>query len=145
MKKKSSDNTKILSLEEWESLMALLNAEDEDRQIAYSNIRNWNLDIMYYMLLIKVLKFSHRRLFIDEFRTQSDNIKNIYRENNDFKFYEYTHGTGPWEKILNVIKSLLKKRDKDFGDSILAIVEYEMGNIKPQRLEIENYFKNLRI
>jgi|TARA_R100000084_G_C4654079_1_gene151687 hypothetical protein len=145
MKKKSSDNTKILSLEEWKSLMALLNAEDEDRQIAYSNIRNWNLDIMYHMLLIKVLRYSHRRLFMDEFRIQSDSIKNIYRETDEFKFYDLQHGTGSWEKVLNVIKSLLKKRDKDFGDSILAIVEYEMGNIKPQRLEIENYFKNLRI
>ena len=53
---------KILTLEDFIVLEKMLKGTDEDMEVAFSNIKNFKLDIAYHMLFIKTLEIKFCRL-----------------------------------------------------------------------------------
>ena len=152
-------NQKILSIEEWKELLSMLNASKEDAEIACSNIENLDLHELYHVLFVKTLSFSTRAEFIEKFNKKltpiySKMVKNIP----DYNWYQDQqnlalgfHGSFTWENILNYILDI-SKRDSDFFDvdeglntSLVDIITYEMGLIKPISDIIKKEIKNYRL
>lgn len=61
------ETTTLLSLSDYFSLKEMLLSTDEDKALAYSNIRNLNLEPIYIVLLAKELKLEDRGKMIEEF------------------------------------------------------------------------------
>ena len=55
---------KTLSLEEFIILEEMLNGSNEDMEVAFSNIKNFKLDVAYHMLFIKTLQYRRRALYM---------------------------------------------------------------------------------
>lgn len=61
------ETTTLLSLSDYYSLKQMLLSTDEDKTLAYSNIRNLSLEPIYIVLLTKELKLEDRAKMIEEF------------------------------------------------------------------------------
>tara|TARA_B100001758_G_C18416982_1_gene620991 strand:+ start:12946 stop:13380 length:435 start_codon:yes stop_codon:yes gene_type:complete len=140
---------KILTLEDFIVLEKMLKGTDEDMEVAFSNIKNFKLDIAYHMLFIKALDhgrryrymqtFSEYNKFMDEIKLLKDNGYHIT------PMWNYRHGSFSWEDLLSLMKYLFKRKNEDFKSSIMDIIAYQMNKITPEKQAIENYFSKLKL
>ena len=139
---------KILSLEEFTILEEMLNGSNEDMEVAFSNIKNFKLDVAYHMLFIKTLFYKRRAIYMKkfpeynklmhEFSLLKDTGHDIPRP------WNYRHGSYTWEDILSIIKFLFKRKNEDFKSSIMDIITYQMNKITPEKQAIERYFSKFQ-
>lgn len=61
------ETTTLLSLSDYYSLKQMLLSTDEDKTLAYSNIRNLGLEPIYIVLLAKELMLEDRAKMVEEF------------------------------------------------------------------------------
>jgi hypothetical protein len=57
-----------VTISEYESLKQMLLSTDDDKSIAFSNIKNLNLEPVYIVLLTKQCRLEHRKKMIEEFK-----------------------------------------------------------------------------
>lgn len=139
---------KTLSLEEFIILEEMLNGSNEDMEVAFSNIKNFKLDVAYHMLFIKTLQYRRRALYMKKFPEYNKLMKEFSllknKDNNISRPWNYRHGSYTWEDILSITKFLFKRKNEDFKSSIMDIITYQMNKITPEKQAIERYFSKFK-
>tara|TARA_R100000908_G_C3757008_1_gene151865 strand:- start:18760 stop:19212 length:453 start_codon:yes stop_codon:yes gene_type:complete len=139
---------KILSLEEFIVLEKMLNGTDEDMEVAFSNIKNFKLDVTYHMLFIKTLFYKRRAVYMKKFPEYNKLMKEFSllhdTGHNIPRPWNYRHGSYTWEDILSITKFLFKRKNEEFKSSIMDIIVYQMNKITPEKQAIERYFSKFK-
>ena len=142
---------KILALEDFIVLEEMLNGTNEDMEVAFSNIKNFKLDVAYHMLFIKTLDHGRRYRYMQtfpEYNQLMNEVKLLKTTDNSRNvpaIWNYRHGSFSWEDLLSLMKYLFKRKNEDFKSSIMEIISYQMNKITPEKQAIERYFSNLKL
>jgi hypothetical protein len=64
----------LLTKNDFETLVLMLNGSIEDKELALSNIKNLNLSPIYTIIFLKELCYDNRKKFYDKFNEEINNV-----------------------------------------------------------------------
>jgi hypothetical protein len=95
-----------ITISEYESLKQMLLSTDDDKSIAFSNIKNLNLEPIYIVLLTKQCRLEHRKKMMDEFKNtfELEILNNLSKSISNWQGSQTIIDLS-WENIYQLIKN----------------------------------------
>lgn len=95
-----------VTISEYESLKQMLLSTDDDKSIAFSNIKNLNLEPVYIALLTKQCRLEHRKKMMEQFKDtfELDVLNDLSKSINNWQGNQTIIDLS-WDNIYQLIKN----------------------------------------